>query len=186
MGVASRGRHQPHVHPHTTNMGAKLSKKTELKEQTEDVQEAVADKSSTLPPPATEAEPAIEKTQEEEEEVVTKAETLPRKAFDRSSNFRKSMRKLVGKRKSKDEEKVEKPVEENSAEKTATEEENKEEDFKTAQQKARADFFKDMVPEKDGVEEKEDDTVEDKVEEERVSINVSLIGTPVAEEEEKE
>merc|ERR1712079_445934 len=109
--VASRGRHQPHVHPHTTNMGAKLSKKTELKEQTEDVQEAAADKSSTLPPPATEAEPVIEKTQEEEEEVVTKAETLPRKAFDRSSNisksFRKSMRKLVGKRKSKDEEKVE-------------------------------------------------------------------------------
>merc|ERR1712079_388074 len=103
--VASRGRHQPHVHPHTANMGAKLSKKTELKEQTEDVQEAVADKSSTLPPPATEAESAIEKTQEEEEVVVTKAETLPRKAFDRSSNisksFRKSMRKLVGKRKNK-------------------------------------------------------------------------------------
>merc|ERR1712218_746914 len=85
-----------------------------------------------------------------------------------------------------DEEKVEKPVEENSAEKTATEEEKEEEDFKTAQQKARADFFKDMVPEKDGVEEKEDNTEEDKVEEERVSINVSLIGTPVAEEEEKD
>merc|ERR1712073_224168 len=151
---------------------------------------AVADKTSTLPPPATEAEPAIEKTQEEEEEVVTKAETLPRKAFDRSSNisksFRKSMRKLVGKRKNKDEEKVEKPVEENSAEKTATEEEKKEEDFKTAQQKARADFFKDMVPEKDGVEEKEDNTEDIKEENEKVSINVSLIGTPVAEEEEKE
>merc|ERR1711992_162892 len=107
-----------------------------------------------------------EKTQEEEEEevVVAKAETLPRKAFDRSSNisksFRKSMRKLVGKRKNKDEEKVEKPVEENLAEKTTTEEEKKEEDFKTAQQKARADFFKDMVPEKDGVEEKEDNTEE--------------------------
>merc|ERR1712045_790709 len=93
-----------------------------------------------------------------------------------------------------DEEKVEKPVEENSAEKTTTEEEKKEEDFKTAQQKARADFFKDMVPEKDGVEEKdynteevnEEQTVEDKLEEERVSMNVSLIGTPVAEEEEKE
>merc|ERR1712073_164428 len=168
--VASRGRHQPHVHPHTANMGAKLSKKTELKEQTEDVQEAVADKSSTLPPPATEAEPAIEKTQEEEE-VVTKAETLPRKSFDRSSNisksFRKSMRKLVGKRKNKDEEKVEKPVEENSDEKTATEEEKKEEDFKTAQQKARADFFKDMVPEKDGVEEKEDNTEDMKEENEK-------------------
>merc|ERR1712241_1671051 len=129
MGVASRGRHQPHLTTSTQQpgtMGAKLSKKTELKEQTEDVQEAVADKSSTLPPPATEAEPAIEKTQEDEkeEEVVAKAETLPRKAFDRSSNisksFRKSMRKLVGKRKNKDEEKVEKPVEENSAEKTTT------------------------------------------------------------------
>merc|ERR1712073_74079 len=132
---------------------------------------AVADKTSTLPPPATEAEPAIEKTQEEEEEVVTKAETLPRKAFDRSSNisksFRKSMRKLVGKRKSKDEEKVEKPVEENSAEKTAKEEEKREEDFKTAQQKARADFFKDMVPEKDGVEEKEDNTEDIKEENEK-------------------
>merc|ERR1712045_835219 len=101
---ASRGRHQPHLTTNTqqpSTMGAKLSKKTELKEQTEDVQEVVEDKSSILPPPATEAEPAIEKTQEEEEVVVAKVETQPRKAFDRSSNisksFRKSMRKLVGK-----------------------------------------------------------------------------------------
>merc|ERR1712045_872202 len=165
-------------------MGTKLSKAKE------GAAKEVIDKSATLPP-----------SESRETEDVAKSETLPRNAFDRSSSFskrfRKSMTKLVSKKKKTPEEKVEQETEAGS-EPLNNEQEG---DFKTAQQKARAEFFKEMyTPEDDNIEaaavvvetvdkekpslaeEKEVKENEEEMEvkdEEEEKINVSLIGTPV-------
>merc|ERR1711976_811509 len=147
--------------------------------------EVVNDKSATLPPVVTE-------NKETDEDLAAKSETLPRKAFDRSSSFskrfRKSMTKFVGKKKAnkeEPEEKVEKATEENTTEQINIEQE-KEDDFKTTQQKAGADFFKEMYTAEEKTEqvadvenkEVQENNVEseEKETEEEDKINVSLIG----------
>merc|ERR1712154_181919 len=101
-------------------MGTKLSKATNT---------PPADKSSTLPAPHND---------QDESKVAVQSETLPRSGFERTTglgkSFRKSMRKLVGKKKVKEgeaekkesapEEQTEGAVE--AAEKEETEEEEKE------------------------------------------------------------
>merc|ERR1712156_821748 len=120
-------------------MGTKLSKATNT---------PPADKSSTLPAPHND---------EDESKVAVQSETLPRSGFERTTglgkSFRKSMRKLVGKKK----------VEEDT-ENGETKEGEQEENFKTAQQKARADFFKEMYTDN---EEEMGDKKEEKKEEEK-------------------
>merc|ERR1711923_542188 len=81
---------------------------------------------------------------EDESKVAVQSETLPRSGFERTTglgkSFRKSMRKLVGKKRVKEEEAEKKEsdkVEENT-ENGETKEGEQEENFKTAQQKARA------------------------------------------------
>ena len=115
--------------------------------------------------------PAITEKKETDEDLAAKSETLPRNAFDRSSSFsqrfRKSMTKFVGKKKGNKEapeEKVEKATEEATAEKINIEQE-KEGDFKSTQQKARADFFKEMYTADEKIDvvadvEKEENNVE--------------------------
>merc|ERR1711994_327099 len=106
-------------------MGTKLSKATNT---------PPADKSSTLPAPHND---------EDESKVAVQSETLPRSGFERTTglgkSFRKSMRKLVGKKKVKEEEaeKKESKAEEEKSESVETKDEEKG-DFKTVQQQARA------------------------------------------------
>merc|ERR1711936_186112 len=129
-------------------MGTKLSKATNT---------PPADKSSTLPAPHND---------EDESKVAVQSETLPRSGFERTTglgkSFRKSMRKLVGKKKVKEEE-AEKKESATVEETTVETKDDEKDDFKTVQQKARAEFFK----------EEEDD------------VNVSLIGSPVVESEQE-
>ena len=171
-------------------MGTKLSK-ANAKEG--GAKEVVTDKSATLPP-------AITEKKETDEDLAAKSETLPRNAFDRSSSFskrfRKSMTKFVGKKKGNKEapeEKVEKATEEATTEQINIEQE-KEGDFKTTQQKARADFFKEMYTADEKIDvvadvEKEENNVESEDKEtkneEDEKLNVSLIGTPELTHEEE-
>ena len=171
-------------------MGTKLSK-ANAKEG--GAKEVVTDKSATLPP-------AITEKKETDENLAAKSETLPRNAFDRSSSFskrfRKSMTKFVGKKKGNKEapeEKVEKATEEATAEQINIEQE-KEGDFKSTQQKARADFFKEMYTADEKIDvvadvEKEENNVESEDKEtkneEDEKLNVSLIGTPELTHEEE-
>merc|ERR1712115_428530 len=137
------------------------------------------------------AAPETSKT-EEEANITAKSETLPRSSLDRTSSFsnrlRKSMRKMVGRKKVK-ESKKEEPDEAENQDTNTTEqkEEEQEDDFKTVQQKARADFFKDMIPENSNSTDK-DDTEKEAEKEEKITenndaaeetVNVSLIGSPV-------
>merc|ERR1712038_922650 len=160
-------------------MGTKLSKATNT---------PPADKSSTLPVPHND---------EDESKVAVQSETLPRPGFERTTglgkSFRKSMRKLVGKKKVKEEEAEKKEsdkVEENT-ENGETKEGEQEENFKTAQQKARADFFKEMYTDNEEEmgdkkeEKKEEEKKEEEIaktleteakEDEEEAVNVSLIG----------
>merc|ERR1711936_779315 len=151
-------------------MGTKLSKATNT---------PPADKSTTLPAPHND---------EDESKVAVQSETLPRSGFERTTglgkSFRKSMRKLVGKKKVKEEEAEKKEsdkVEENTKN-GETKEGEQEENFKTAQQKARADFFKEMYTDN---EEEMGDKKEEKKEDEEEAVNVSLIGTPVEESQQE-
>merc|ERR1711945_53510 len=172
--VSSRYCYETHVTlSKTIIMGTKLSK-TENKQQVkEDVQEQTPEeKSMTLP--ATPETPKTKENEVEDANTTAKSEALPRSSLDRTSSFsnrlRKSMRKMVGRKK---------------------DEEEKEEDFKTVQQKARADFFKDMIPEK-STDQDEPEKVEKEEKNEKVTendtaeetVNVSLIGSPVPEESE--
>merc|ERR1712064_274132 len=189
MGVSSRYCYETHITLSKTKiMGTKLSK-TENKQQVkEDVQEPTPEeKSMTLP-----ASPETPKTEENEVEdanITAKSETLPRSSLGRTSSFSnrlsKSMRKMVGRKKVK-ESKKEEPDETENQETNVVEqkdEEEKEEDFKTIQQKARADFFKDMIPEK-STDQDEPEKVEKEEKNEKVTendtaeetVNVSLIG----------
>merc|ERR1712198_11253 len=197
MGVSSRYCYKTHVTlSQTIIMGTKLSKTDNKQQVKNDVQEPTPEeKSMTLP-----ASPETSKTEEdgveEEANTTAKSETLPRSSLDRTSSFsnrlRKSMRKMVGRKKVK-ESKKEEPEEAENQDTNATEQKEveKEDDFKTVQQKARADFFKDMIPEnsnstdKDDTEkaEKEEKLTENDAAEE--TVNVSLIGSPVPEESEK-
>merc|ERR1711937_486491 len=177
-------------HEHCHNMGTKLSK-ANAKEG--GAKEVVTDKSATLPP-------AVPEKKETDEDLAAKSETLPRNAFDRSSSFskrfRKSMTKFVGKKKGNKEvpeEKVEKATEEATTEQITIEQE-KEDDFKTTQQKARADFFKEMYTADKKIDvvadvEKEENNVESEDKEtkneEDEKLNVSLIGTPELSPEEE-
>merc|ERR1712227_525141 len=179
----SRATSRYNCHEHCHNMGTKLSK-ANAKEG--GAKEVVADKSATLPP-------AITEKKETDEDLAAKSETLPRNAFDRSSSFskrfRKSMTKFVGKKKGNKEapeEKVEKATEEATTEQINIEQE-REDDFKTTQQKARADFFKEMYTADEKIDvvadvEKEENNVESEGKEtkneEDEKLNVSLIGTP--------
>merc|ERR1712172_181302 len=177
----SRATSRYNCHEHCHNMGTKLSK-ANAKEG--GAKEVVTDKSATLPP-------AITEKKETDEDLAAKSETLPRNAFDRSSSFskrfRKSMTKFVGKKKGNKEAPEEK-VEKASTEQINIEQE-KEDDFKTTQQKARADFFKEMYTADEKINvvadvEKEENNVESEAEdketknEEDEKLNVSLIGTP--------
>merc|ERR1712172_90320 len=186
----SRATSRYNCHEHCHNMGTKLSK-ANAKEG--GAKEVVTDKSATLPPTITEKK-------ETDEDLAAKSETLPRNAFDRSSSFskrfRKSMTKFVGKKKGNKEvpeEKVEKATEEASTEQINIEQE-KEDDFKTTQQKARADFFKEMYTADEKIDvvadvEKEENNVESEDKEtkneEDEKLNVSLIGTPELTHEEE-
>merc|ERR1712223_889577 len=159
-------------------MGTKLSKATNT---------PPADKSTTLPAPHND---------EDESKVAVKSETLPRSGFERTTglgkSFRKSMRKLVGKKKVKEEEAEKKEsdkVEENT-ENGETKEGEQEENFKAAQQKARADFFKEMYTDNEEKGKEEDvtasaETKAKEEDEEDEAVNVSLIGTPVEESQEE-
>merc|ERR1712079_854270 len=169
-------------------MGTKLSKATNT---------PPADKSTTLPAPHND---------EDESKVAVQSETLPRSGFERTTglgkSFRKSMRKLVGKKKVKEEEAEKKEsdkVEENT-ENGETKEGEQEENFKTAQQKARADFFKEMYTDNEEEmgdkkeEKKEEEKKEEEIaktletdakEDEEEAVNVSLIGTPVEESQQE-
>merc|ERR1712029_871351 len=199
MGVSSRYCYKTHVTlSQTIIMGTKLSKTDNKQQVKDDVQEPTPEeKSMTLP-----ASPETSKTEEdvvdEEANITAKSETLPGSSLDRTSSFsnrlRKSMRKMVGRKKVKESKKEEADEAENQDTNTTEQkEEEKEDDFKTVQQKARADFFKDMIPENSKSTDKDDPekeaekegkiTENDDAAEE--TVNVSLIGSPVPEEPEK-
>merc|ERR1712227_1043295 len=138
MGVSSRYCYKTHVTlSQTIIMGTKLSKTDNKQQVKDDVQESTPEeKSMTLP-----ASPETYKTEEdvvgEEANITAKSETLPRSSLDRTSSFsnrlRKSMRKMVGRKKVK-ESKKEEPDETENQETNIVEqkdEEEKEEDFKT-------------------------------------------------------
>merc|ERR1712029_731647 len=200
MGVSSRYCYKTHVTlSQTIIMGTKLSKTDNKQQVKDDVQEPTPEeKSMTLP-----ASPETSKTEEdvvgEEANITAKSETLPRSSLDRTSSFsnrlRKSMRKMVGRKKVKESKKEETDEAENQDTNTNEQkEEEKEDDFKTVQQKARADFFKDMIPENSNSTDNKDDTEKAEKEEEKITenddaaeetLNVSLIGSPVPEEPEK-
>ena len=158
------------------NMGTKLSK---------------ADNSPVLP---LEKKCLTLPTPANSEALKTKSEVLPRfgSGSGLGKSFRKSMRKLVGKKKVMEEE-AEKEEFVTVEEKTETVEEKvgeQEENFKAAQQKARADFFKEMYTynEEKGKEEDVTASTETKAkeeDEEDEAVNVSLIGTPVEESQEE-
>merc|ERR1712198_78131 len=198
MGVSSRYCYKTHVTlSQTIIMGTKLSKTDNKQQVKNDVQEPTPEeKSMTLP-----ASPETSKTEEDgvegEANITAKSETLPRSSLDRTSSFsnrlRKSMRKMVGRKKVK-ESKKEEPEEAENQDTNATEQKEveKEDDFKTVQQKARADFFKDMIPENSNSTDNKDDTEKAEMEEKitendaaEETVNVSLIGSPVPEESEK-
>merc|ERR1711913_258871 len=168
-------------------MGTKLSKATNT---------PPADKSSTLPAPHND---------EDESKVAVQSESLPRSGFERTTglgkSFRKSMRKLVGKKKVKEEE-TEKKESAAGEQTESTVEAAEKEDFKTAQQKARAEFFKEMYTDEEKEEKEETTTTEEEKKEdkeevptttevettdqEEEAVNVSLIGTPCADEKEED
>lgn len=178
-------------------MGAKFSK-TVKGETTLDCAGDEAsdtfDKTSTLPA-----------TFKKKDEEVNKAGTLPRGGLDRSTSFskrfRKSMTRLVGHKKVSDEAKpVTEPdktedivakeddntVEKDNLKEEVETKEEVEDDLKTAQKKARAQFFENMYSSEEPVNipkllksnpqpEMERVTEEDEIE----TVSVSLIGTPV-------
>merc|ERR1711953_1059669 len=169
-------------------MGTKLSKQNPTP--------TVEDKAATLPPAS---------STPEENNLTAKSESLPRSGFERTTglgkSFRKSMRKLVGKKKVKEEETEKK--ESAAGEQTwGTVEAAEKEDFKTAQQKARAEFFKEMYTDEEKEEKEETTTAEEEKKEEKEevltttevettdqeeeAVNVSLIGTPCADEKEED
>merc|ERR1712154_188903 len=159
------------------NMGTKLSRPNNSPLL------QVEDKSLTLPPPT---------NNQEQTDVTAKSETLPRSGFERSTtglgkSFRKSMRKLVGKKKVKEEEaeKKESTTVKEKSETAGEKEGDQEENFKTAQQKARAEFFKEMYTEKEEKEEEVTASTETEAKEEEEAVNVSLIGTPVEESQQE-
>merc|ERR1711937_971089 len=88
----------PASRPPGHNMGTKLSKANTSPSAPTALE--VEDKSATLPPPSS--------SSATETEANAKSETLPRSGFQRTTglgkSFRKSMRKLVGKKKVKEEE----------------------------------------------------------------------------------
>merc|ERR1711899_559282 len=147
-------------------MGTKLSKATNT---------PPADKSSTLPAPHNE---------EDESKVAVQSETLPRSGFERTTglgkSFRKSMRKLVGKKKVKEEEteKKESAAEEQTE---STVEAAEKEDFKTAQQKARAEFFKEMYTDEEKKVKTEEETATTEEKEEK-EVTTTTEEDPVAKE----
>merc|ERR1712079_475632 len=127
-----------------TNMGTKLSKNEN--------KETITAKEEEVKVVDIEADTEAVAASEDVDESV---KTLKDDSFDRSSGFgknlRKSMRKFVGKKKVKSE-KTEEKQDVTPSTSEATEEKVKDENnFKTAQQKARAEFFKEMYEEgKDG------------------------------------
>ena len=178
-------------------MGAKFSKTGKGEKTLEcagDETSDTFDKTSTLPA-----------TFKKKDEEVNKAGTLPRGGLDRSTSFskrfRKSMTRLVGHKKVSDDAKpVTEPdkteenavkEDDNAAEKDNLKEEVEtkeevEDDLKTAQKKARAQFFENMYSSEEPVNipkpprstpqpEMEKVTEEDEIE----TVSVSLIGTPV-------
>merc|ERR1712102_101021 len=172
-----------------TNMGTKLSKNenketTTVKEGEVEIVDIEADMEGGT---AT-------------KDAVKSEDTLKEDSFDRSSGFgkslRKSMRKFVGKKKVKSEKKEEPIEKQDVAPSTSEATEEKVEDennFKTAQQKARAEFFKEMYEEgKDGKTKTTEDTEDNSetTEEENTSekhdttneVSVSLIGSPQCDE----
>merc|ERR1711953_1555205 len=165
-------------------MGTKLSKQNPTP--------SVEDKAATLPPAS---------STPEENNLAAKSESLPRSGFERTTglgkSFRKSMRKLVGKKKVKEEE-TEKKESAAGEQTESTVEAAEKEDFKTAQQKARAEFFKEMYTDEEKEEKEETTTAEEEKEEvltttevettdqEEEAVNVSLIGTPCADEKEED
>merc|ERR1712066_136109 len=163
-------------------MGTKLSKGNSSAGSAAPPAPQGEDKSATLPPAT---------NNEAETTLTAKSETLPRSGFERTTglgkSFRKSMRKLVGKKKVKEEEaeKKESKAEEEKSESVETKDEEKG-DFKTVQQQARAEFFKEMYTDKEEGEVTTTTTAETEAkEEEEDPVNVSLIGTPVAESEQE-
>ena len=160
------------------NMGTKLSKANNSTVL------PLEEKCQTLP------------SQANDEDLTTKSQVLPRFGFDHSSglgkSFRKSMRKLVGKKKVR-EEVAEKEEFARVEEKTEAVEEKvgeQEENFKAAQQKARAEFFKEMYTDKEEKGKEEEITASTETEakeedEEDEAVNVSLIGTPVEESQQE-
>merc|ERR1712154_645987 len=114
--------------PAAHTMGTKLSKQNTATSTTPSA--TVEDKTASLPPaPST----------GEENNLTGKSESLPRSGFERTSglgkSFRKSMRKLVGKKKVKEEETEKKESAPEEQTEGAVEAAEKE-DFKSAQQKA--------------------------------------------------
>merc|ERR1712223_1782176 len=135
-------------------MGTKLSKATNT---------PPADKSSTLPPPHND---------EDESKVAVQSETLPRSGFERTTglgkSFRKSMRKLVGKKKVKEEETEEKDRAEFFKEMYTDEEKEEKEEITTAEEEKKEEKKEEVLT----------TTVVEPVDQEEEAVNVSLIGTP--------
>merc|ERR1712018_8833 len=135
MGVSSRYCYETHVTlSQTIIMGTKLSKTDNKQQVKDDVKEPTPEeKSMTLP--ASSDTTKTEENEVEEANITAKSETLPRSSLDRTSSFsnrlRKSMRKMVGRKKVK-ESKKEEPDETENQETNVVEqkdEEEKEEDF---------------------------------------------------------
>merc|ERR1712079_402519 len=169
-----------------TNMGTKLSKNEN--------KETITAKEEEVKVVDIEADTEAGAASEDVDESV---KTLKDDSFDRSSGFgknlRKSMRKFVAKKKVKSGKKEE-PVEKQDVTPStseATEEKVKDENnFKTAQQKARAEFFKEMYEEgKYGKTKTTEDTTEategvnTSVKHDSTNeVSVSLIGSPQCDE----
>merc|ERR1712018_341379 len=149
MGVSSRYCYETHVTlSQTIIMGTKLSKTDNKQQVKDDVKEPTPEEKSKTLPASTDTT-KMEENEVEEANITAKSETLPRSSLDRTSSFskrlRKSMRKMVGRKKVK-ESKKEDETENQDSNIIEPKEGEKEEDFKTVQQKARADFSKDMIP----------------------------------------
>merc|ERR1711953_870116 len=148
-------------------MGTKLSKQNPTP--------TVEDKAATLPPAS---------STPEENNLAAKSESLPRSGFERTTglgkSFRKSMRKLVGKKKVKEEETEKKESAAGEQTESTVEAEEKEEKEETAT------IEEEKEEEKEENEEVLTTTETEPVDQEEEAVNVSLIGTPCADEKEED
>merc|ERR1711976_294870 len=117
-------------------MGTKLSKtenKNKTKEDVDQEADPVGDKAATLPAEVKTEDNDDIAVEYEDADVTAKSETLPRSGFDRacsfSKRFRKSMSKMVGRKKTKEAKPEEKVEAEEEPKPEEAVKENSEDDF---------------------------------------------------------